>query len=44
MRVAMLKGNTTVELGTIELPQAPKRAAVAALRDVLATSYESARK
>jgi hypothetical protein len=41
---AVITGNSTIELGNIKLPQAPKRAAVAALRDVLATSYENTKK
>ncbi|HEX6183367.1 MAG TPA: carboxypeptidase regulatory-like domain-containing protein [Pyrinomonadaceae bacterium] len=38
---ATLRGNTTVELGQIKLPQAPKKLAVAALKDVLAVSVEN---
>ena len=41
---ATIKGNSTVELGQIKLPEAPKRAAVAALKDVLALSVENAKK
>ena len=38
---ATLRGNTTVDLGQIKLPQAPKKLAVAALKDVLAVSVEN---
>ena len=41
---ATIKGNSTVELGQIKLPEAPKRAAVAALKDVLALSVENDKK
>ncbi|HEV3471522.1 MAG TPA: carboxypeptidase regulatory-like domain-containing protein [Pyrinomonadaceae bacterium] len=41
---ATMIGNSSVDLGPLKLPQAPKKAAVAALRDVLATSYESSKK
>ncbi|HYO63988.1 MAG TPA: carboxypeptidase regulatory-like domain-containing protein [Pyrinomonadaceae bacterium] len=35
---ATMTGNTSVEVANVQLPQAPKRAAVAALNDVLAAS------
>jgi aminopeptidase N len=38
---ARLRGNTTVDLGQIKLPQAPKKLALAALKDVLAVSVEN---
>lgn len=38
---ALINGNTTVDLNNLELPQVPKRLAVAALNDVLATSIEN---
>jgi hypothetical protein len=38
---ATVTGNTTLDLGRIKLPQAPKRAAACALKDVLATSVET---
>ncbi|HEX8353882.1 MAG TPA: carboxypeptidase regulatory-like domain-containing protein [Pyrinomonadaceae bacterium] len=38
---ARLRGNTTVDLGQIKLPHAPKRLAAAALKDVLAVSVEN---
>ena len=38
---ATLRGNTTVDLGQIKLPQQPKKLAVAALKDVLAVSIEN---
>ncbi|PYS99680.1 MAG: hypothetical protein DMF65_09375, partial [Acidobacteria bacterium] len=41
---ATIKGYSTVELGQIKLPEAPKRAAVAALKDVLALSVENDKK
>jgi hypothetical protein len=41
---ATIRGNATVELGQIKLPQPPKRAAVAALKDVLALSVENDKK
>ena len=41
---AKLRGNTTVELGQIKLPQTPKKLAVAALKDVLAVSVENQKK
>jgi Carboxypeptidase regulatory-like domain/Peptidase family M1 domain len=41
---ASIKGNSTVELGNIKLPQAPKRAAVCALKDVLALNVDNGKK
>ena len=41
---ATVKGNTTVDLGQIKLPQAPKRAAVCALKDVLALDVDNSKK
>ena len=38
---ALINGNTTVDLNNLPLPQVPKRLAVAALNDVLATSIEN---
>jgi hypothetical protein len=38
---ATLRGNTTVDLGQIKLPQQPKKLAVAALKDVLAVNVEN---
>jgi hypothetical protein len=38
---ALINGNSTVDLGNLQLPQVPKRLAVAALNDVLATSIEN---
>jgi hypothetical protein len=38
---ATIRGNSTVELGPIKLPEAPKRASVAAYKDVLALSVEN---
>ncbi len=38
---ALINGNTTVDLNNFPLPQVPKRLAVAALNDVLATSIEN---
>ena len=40
---ATLRGNTSVDLGPIKLPQPPKKAALAALKDVLAVSVENAK-
>jgi aminopeptidase N len=37
---ATLKGSSSVDLNNIELPQAPKRLTLAALRDVLATDIQ----
>ncbi|HYG80559.1 MAG TPA: M1 family aminopeptidase [Pyrinomonadaceae bacterium] len=37
---ATLNGNSSVDLNNIELPQAPKRLTLAALKDVLATGIE----
>jgi hypothetical protein len=36
-------GNTTIEIKDVKLPAVPKRAAVAALNDVLATSIENSK-
>lgn len=41
---AMINGNTSTELNNLKLPQVPKRLAVAALNDVLATSIENNKK
>jgi hypothetical protein len=41
---AMVNGTTPVELNNIQLPQAPKRLALAAMNDVLATSIENVKK
>jgi Carboxypeptidase regulatory-like domain/Peptidase family M1 domain len=41
---ATIVGNSTVELGPLKLPQAPKKVAAAALHDVLATSIEVTKK
>jgi hypothetical protein len=38
---ATIKGNSTVELGQIKLPEAPKHVAIAALKDVLALNVEN---
>ncbi|MFL6334671.1 MAG: carboxypeptidase regulatory-like domain-containing protein [Pyrinomonadaceae bacterium] len=38
---ATMHGNTTTDLGTLNLPQPPKRLAVAAFKDVLALNVES---
>jgi hypothetical protein len=38
---ATLRGNSTTDLGQIQLPSPPKRAAVAAFKDVLALSVEN---
>jgi hypothetical protein len=38
---AAMKGNSITDLGRIDLPQAPKRVAVAAYKDVLALSIEN---
>jgi Carboxypeptidase regulatory-like domain/Peptidase family M1 domain len=38
---ALINGNSTVDLSNLELPQVPKRLALAALNDVLATSIEN---
>ncbi len=38
---ATLVGNSSVDIKDLKLPQAPKRVAVAALRDVLALSVEN---
>jgi len=38
---ATLRGNTTVDLGQIKLPQQPKKLAIAALKDVLAVNVEN---
>jgi aminopeptidase N len=38
---AMISGNSSVDLNNLQLPQAPKRLAVAALKDVLAISIEN---
>jgi Peptidase family M1 domain len=39
--VAPMRGNTTIDLGRIDLPSPPKRVAVAAYKDVLALSVEN---
>jgi hypothetical protein len=36
-------GNTSVEIKDIKLPSAPKRVAVCAMNDVLATSIENSK-
>jgi hypothetical protein len=41
---ASIKGNSTVDLGQVKLPQTPKRAAVCALKDVLALSVDNGKK
>lgn len=41
---ARINGNSTLELGNIQLPEAPKRAALCALNDVLALNIESIKK
>ncbi|MCA1636505.1 MAG: hypothetical protein LC802_23155 [Acidobacteria bacterium] len=41
---ATITGNATVELGQIKLPMAPKRAALAALKDVLAAEIKDVKK
>jgi len=41
---ATVVGNSTVDLGNINLPQAPKRVAICALNDVLATKVENIKK
>ena len=41
---ATIVGNSTVDLGNITLPQAPKRVAIAALNDVLATKIENVKR
>ena len=38
---ATVRGNTSVELGKIKMPQPPKKLAVGALKDVLAVSVEN---
>lgn len=38
---AMINGNSTADLNNLKLPQVPKRLAVAAMHDVLATSIEN---
>jgi hypothetical protein len=38
---ASIRGNSTVDLGQIQLPLPPKRVAVAAFKDVLALSVEN---
>ncbi len=40
---ARMVGNTTIEIKDVKLPGVPKRAAVAALNDVLATSIENSK-
>jgi hypothetical protein len=41
---APLQGNASVELGKIKLPQAPKRVAICALKDVLALDIDNGKK
>lgn len=41
---AAIKGNSTIELGNIKLPQAPKRVALCAYKDVLALGVENEKK
>jgi hypothetical protein len=41
---APLRGNSSVDLGPIKLPQAPKRVALCALKDVLALDIENDKK
>ncbi len=41
---ATISGNGTVDLGNINLPQTPKRVAICALNDVLATKIENVKK
>lgn len=41
---ATVVGNSTIDLGNINLPQAPKRIAICALNDVLATKVENIKK
>jgi hypothetical protein len=38
---ATMHGNTTTDLGRLDLPQPPKRLAIAAFKDVLALSIEN---
>jgi hypothetical protein len=38
---AMLVGNSTLDLGSIQLPREPKRAAILALSDVLTTKVKT---
>ena len=38
---ATLVGNTTLDIGNLKLPGIPKRAAICALNDVLATSIQN---
>jgi hypothetical protein len=40
---ARITGNSSVEFKNIKLPAVPKRVAVAALNDVLATSIENSK-
>jgi hypothetical protein len=40
----MMRGNTTTDLGRIELPQPPKRVALAAFKDVLAAKVENSKR
>jgi len=41
---AMINGNSTADLSNLKLPQVPKRLAVAAMNDVLATGIENSKK
>jgi hypothetical protein len=41
---ALINGNSSVELNNLKLPQVPKRLAVAAMNDVLATEIENSKK
>jgi hypothetical protein len=41
---ATIRGNKSVDIGQIKLPQAPKRAALCAYKDVLALGYENEKK
>jgi F420-0:gamma-glutamyl ligase len=41
---ALINGNSVANLNNLKLPEAPKRLAVAAMHDVLATSIENSKK
>src|ERR1041385_7233693 len=43
LRAARTTGNTTVDINDLKLPMAPKRVAVCAMNDVLATSIENSK-
>lgn len=40
----LIVGNSTLDMNNVQLPQAPKRLAIAAMNDVLATSIENSKK